>query len=89
MLTTVFVQMKDGVNDETLARYGCKKYAQLGDIAIVTIPLDKVDSLSQQPEVLRIEANDKGHPTMDTVPGISNILPIYEQTATHPAFTGQ
>ena len=89
MLTTVFVQMKDGVNDETLARYGCKKYAQLGDIAIVTIPLDKVDSLSQQPEVLRIEANDKGQPTMDTVPGISNILPIYEQTATHPAFTGQ
>ena len=89
MLTTVFVQMKDGVDDETLARYSCKKYAQLGDIAIVTIPLDKVDSLSQQPEVLRIEANDKGHPTMDTVPGISNLLPIYEQTSAHPAFTGR
>ena len=89
MLTTVFVQMKDGVDDEVLARYGCKKYAQLGDIAIVTIPLDKVDSLSQQPEVLRIEANDKGHPTMDTVPSISHLLPLYEQTATHPAFTGK
>ena len=88
-LTTVFVQMKDGVDDETLARYGCKKYAQLGDIAIVTIPLDKVDSLSQQPEILRVEANDKAHPTMDTVPSISNLLPLYEQTATHPAFTGQ
>lgn len=89
MLTTVFVQMKDGVDDEVLARYGCKKYAQLGDIAIVTIPLDKVDSLSQQPEILRVEANDKAHPTMDTVPSISNLLPLYEQTATHPAFTGQ
>lgn len=89
MLTTVFVQMKDGVDDEVLARYDCKKYAQLGDIAIVTIPLDKVDSLSQQPEVLRVEANDKSHPTMDTVPSISHLLPLYEQTAAHPAFTGQ
>lgn len=89
MLTTVFVQMKDGVDDEVLARYDCKKYAQLGDIAIVTIPLDKVDSLSQQPEVLRVEANDKSHPTMDTVPSISHLLPLYEQTTTHPAFTGQ
>ena len=89
VLTTVFVQMKDGINDETLARYGCKKYAQLGDIAIVTIPLDKVDSLSQQPEVLRVEANDKGHATMDTIPGVSNVLPLYNQTTEHPAFTGQ
>ena len=89
MLTTVFVQMKDGINDATLAQYDCKKYAQLGDIAIVTIPLDKVSSLSQQPEVLRVEASDKGHPTMDTVPDISNVLPLYHQTAEHPAFTGQ
>ena len=89
MLTTVFVQMKDGVDNEVLARYDCKKYAQLGDIAIVTIPLGKVDSLSQQPEVLRVEANDKSHPTMDTVPSISHLQPLYEQTVAHPAFTGQ
>ena len=89
MLTTVFVQMKDGINDELLAQYGCKKYAQLGDIAIVTVPLDKVDALSEQPEVLRIEANDKGHPTLDLVPENTNLLPVYEQTAQHPAFTGQ
>ena len=89
MLTTVFVQMKDGINDELLAQYGCKKYAQLGDIAIVTVPLDKVDALSEQPEVLRVEANDKGHPTLDLVPENTNLLPVYEQTAQHPAFTGQ
>lgn len=89
MLTTVFVQMKDGINDELLAQYGCKKYAQLGDIAIVTVPLDKVGALSEQPEVLRVEANDKGHPTLDLVPENTNLLPVYEQTAQHPAFTGQ
>ena len=88
-LITVFVQMKDGVDDELLARYDCKKYAQLGDIAIVTVPLNLVDSLSQQPTVLRVEANDKGRPTMDTVPVITNLLPLYEQTAEHPAFTGR
>ncbi len=89
MLTTVFVQMKDGINDELLAQYGCKKYAQLGDIAIVTVPLDKVGALSEQPEVLRVEANDKGHPTLDLVPENTNLLPVYEQTAQHPAFTGK
>lgn len=89
MLTTVFVQMKDGINDELLAQYGCKKYAQLGDIAIVTVPLDKVGALSEQPEVLRVEANDKGDPTLDLVPENTNLLPVYEQTAQHPAFTGK
>ena len=89
LLTTVFVQMNDSLDDQTLAQYGCKKYAQLGDIAIVTVPLDKIDSLSQHPKVLRIEANDKAHTTMDTVPGISNLLPLYHPTEVHPAFTGQ
>ena len=89
MLVTVFVQMKDSVDDELLARYDCKKYAQLGDIAIVTVPLNLVDSLLQQPTVLRVEANDKGRPTMDTVPVITNLQPLYEQTAEHPAFTGR
>ena len=89
LLTTVFVQMNDSLDDQTLAQYGCKKYAQLGDIAIVTMPLDLVDSLLQHPKVLRIEANDKAHTTMDTVPGISNLLPLYEQTASHLPYTGQ
>ena len=89
MLTTVFVQMQDGINDEMLAQYGCKKYAQLGDIAIVTVPLENVGALSEQPEVLRVEANDKARPTLDLVPSVTNLLPVYEQTAQHPAFTGQ
>ena len=89
MLTTVFVQMNDSLDDKTLARYGCKKYAQLGDIAIVTMPLDNVDSLSKHPEVLRVEANDKAHTTMDTVPGITNLLPLYEQTSAHLPYTGR
>ena len=88
MLTTVFVQMNDSLDDKTLARYGCKKYAQLGDIAIVTMPLDNVDSLSKHPEVLRVEANDKAHTTLDTVPGITNLLPLYEQTSAHLPYTG-
>lgn len=89
MLMTVFVQMKDGIDDGKLAQYGCKKYAQLGDIAIVTIPVDNIDALLEQPEVMRIEANEKARPTLDLVPGITNLLPVYEQTAQHPAFTGQ
>ena len=87
--TTVFVQLKEDTDDGTLAQYGCKKFAQLGDIAIVTMPLKWVDSLSRRPEVLRIEANNKAHTTMDQVPAITNLLPLYQQTAEHPAFTGR
>jgi subtilisin family serine protease len=89
MLITVFVQMKGQINDETLAQYGCKKYAQLGDIVIATVPLDNLYDLAEHPDVLRVEANDKGHPTLDLVPEATNLLPVYEQTAQHPAFTGQ
>ena len=88
-LTTVFLQMKDGIDDETLARLGCKKYAQLGDIAIVTVPLSRVSELAEQPEVVRVEANDKARFTMDNVATATNVLPVYEQTSEHPAFTGQ
>ena len=88
-LITVFVQLRDDWNDDSLTLYGCKKYAQLGDIAIVTVPLTQLDALSQQPQVLRVEANDKARLTMDTVPSITHLLPIYQQTAEHPAFTGQ
>ena len=88
VLTTIFVQMSESINDDVLLKYGCRKYAQVNDIAIVTIPLNQVEALTAEATVLRVEANEMAHTTMDTVPSIVNILPAYNPTDQHQAFTG-
>ena len=88
VLTTIFVQMSETINDDVLLKYGCRKYAQVNDIAIVTIPLNQVEALTAEATVLRVEANEMAHTTMDTVPRIVNILPAYKTTDQHQAFTG-
>lgn len=81
---TAFVQVTD---DNVLDQYGCRKYAQLDDIAIATIPLGRLTALASHPAVLRIEAGETSKPLMDTVPRICNILPAYHQLS--QAFTGK
>ena len=85
---TAFVQTNDAQADTLLSKYGCRHYAQLGDIAIATIPLNQLPALSRHPAVRRIEANRPAQTLMDTVPTIVNLLPAYASTAQHQAFTG-
>lgn len=88
-MTTVFLRLDETVDDEVLNQYECRRYAQLGDVAIVTLPLSQVVPLSELQAVRRIEANQRAHTTMDTVPMVSHVLPIYEATSQHAAFTGE
>lgn len=87
--TLVFVQLDAGITDEQLAACECRRYAQLDDIAIVMLPLCKVEALSQLSSVRRIEARQWAHATMDTVPKVTRLLPVYQQTADHQAYTGK
>lgn len=89
MPATVFVQLRDGVTDEQLAEYGAHRYAQLDDIAIVVMPIGRIDELAQLATVVRIEASERAQTTMDTVPKVVNVLPVYERTDRHGAFTGK
>ena len=89
MLLTTFLRTTDQMTDEHLQQYGCKVYARLGDICIVTIPKDRLAELAQSEQVLRIEASPSAQATMDEVPGQVNALPVYQQTAQHEAFTGR
>lgn len=88
LLTVVFVQIKEDVTDAQLAEYQARRYAQLDDIAIVMLPLSKVEELAALVSVQRIEASQGMEATMDTVPKIVRLLPVYEKTAEHEAFTG-
>ncbi len=89
LLTTVFIQTSEPLSDEMLAEYGAKIYAELGDIAIISIPLGQLNNLTSNNTVERIEANGKAHLTMDVVPEIINLTPVYQQTQQHHAFTGE
>ena len=64
MLTTVFVRTSETLTNEMLVEYGGTLYAQLGDISIITIPLSQVGKLTENPAVLRLEANGRAG-TMD------------------------
>ena len=77
------------MTEEKLSEYGCKVYARLGDISIVTVPVSQLEALSQLPEVKRIEASPSAQLTMDTVPKVIKALPAYLQTPQHGAFTGK
>ena len=89
MLTTVFVRTSETLTEEMLVEYGGIIYAQLGDISIITIPMSQIGKLIENPTVLRVEANQRAEVTLDTVPKVTNILPVYEHTVEHQAFTGK
>ena len=86
---TAFIRLEPGASDLLLLRYGCRKHAQWGDIAICEIPLSALGALSAEPSVRRIEASRPASLQMDTTAAVVNALPVYEATASHQAFTGQ
>ena len=88
-LTTVFIQTSERLTIEQLKEYGGTIYAQLGDIAIITVPLSKIEELIELSTVVRIEAGQRASLTLDTVSKVDNILPAYQSTPTHQAFTGK
>lgn len=87
-LITVFVRTSETLTNEKLAEYGGTIYAQLGDVSIITIPMSQIGRLTEDPTVLRVEANKRADLTLDTIPLVNNILPIYQATPQHQAFTG-
>lgn len=85
---TAFVRVSEADADVMLRRHGCRKYAQWGDIVIASIPLTRLDALSAEPSVSRIEAKEGCRVLVDTAANAVNVLPVYEPSEVHPAFTG-
>lgn len=85
---TAFVRLQPHEADDVLRRHRCQKLAQAGDISIVSIPLDALEALAEEPAVGRIEAGRRATTTLDTTLTIVNARPAYEATDRHQAFTG-
>lgn len=83
-----FVQIKDN-GEDVLSQNDCKSLANWGNIHIATIPLNKLHSLSNNKNVLRIEAHDRNIIHMDTVRIINSILPCHDAFNLQQAYTGK
>jgi len=86
---TAFVCIRPEEADEVLERHHCRKYAQWGDICIVSIPLGALEALAKEPAVTRIEANQSTCLCVDTTATIVQALPVYESSPSHQAYTGE
>lgn len=88
---TAFIKVKAALTDSICNSFHMKRHAQLGDVAIVSIPLSTLDVLSECPEVLRIEASRTSHLSMDTTAIIVGVDKL-QSSSYHPTsspFTGQ
>ena len=63
---TAFVRVARHEADEVLRRHHCRILAQTGDISIVSIPLNALETLAQEPAVGRIEAGGRAQTMLDT-----------------------
>lgn len=75
--------------DSILAAHNCKSLAHWGNIHIASIPLQNIRALSNQKEVLRIEAHERNILHMDNVRIIDNIQDCHDAHNLQKAYTGK
>lgn len=85
---TAFVRISRNA-DAVLKANSCKQLSKVGDIYIVSIPLDRLASLSHSPDVVRIEAGKSASVQMDTTIAMINALPVYDGTGIPEKYTGK
>ena len=83
-----FIRITDDA-DRILRQNGCQKLAQAGNIYIAAIPADRLEALSQERNVSRIEARRGTHALMDSMAIHLNALPVYAGTSLPQAYTGK
>lgn len=85
---TAFVRITRNA-DAVFKANACKQLSKVGDIYIVSIPLDRLASLSHSPDVVRIEAGKSASVQMDTTIAMINALPVYDGTGIPEKYTGK
>lgn len=85
---TAFICISPEETDAILAKHHCQKHAQWDDICIASIPLSELGPLAKEPTVKRIEARRSNQLCIDTTAAIVQVLPVYESSPSHQAFTG-
>lgn len=88
-LITLFLCVDTAYADSILQANKCKVYDRQGDIFIVTMPINRLEALSADYRVQRIEASRPCSLTMDTTAIITNATLAHAGKSLPEAYTGQ
>lgn len=83
-----FVRFKEGDAELLLAKYGCEKVTQIGDIYIANIPVTQIEPMAADDAVERIETKTGGKMQNDLTPQWVNSTDIYKGTGLPQAYDG-
>ena len=73
---TAFAKFSNNA-ENIIKKYACRQLAKIDDIYILSIPLNQLAGLSNEKNVLRIEAGNGNRVQMDTTVTIVNAVPVY------------
>lgn len=86
---TAFVKLKSGNAEYIFADYGCNVLSKIGEIYIVSIPLNSLSDLSRSSFVARIEAGQRSEVQMDTTRQFVNVDKVYQGIDLPEGYTGK
>lgn len=78
-----------GNADGLIKKYSCRQLAKVDNVYILSIPLNQLAGLSNEKNVLRIEAGNGNRIQMDTTAILLNALPVYSGQDLPQAYTGK
>lgn len=78
-----------GNADGLIKKYSCRQLAKVDNVYILSIPLNQLAGLSNEKNVLRIEAGNGNRIQMDTTAILVNALPVYSGQGLPQAYTGK
>lgn len=87
----VLTLIKTTDGEATLRYHGCAIVDNIGDKYIAFVPADKINALSDEKTIVRMEANEMPKPLMDQTPGIVNADRAWQNVDMQlpQAFTGE
>lgn len=78
-----------GNADGLIKKYRCRQLAKVDNVYILSIPLNQLAGLSNEKNVLRIEAGNGNRIQMDTTAILVNALPVYSGQDLPQTYTGK
>lgn len=75
--------------DGLIKKYSCRQLAKVDNVYILSIPLNQLAGLSNEKNVLQIEAGNGNRIQMDTTAILVNALPVYSGQDLPQAYTGK
>lgn len=85
-MVCAFIRLTD---DATLAEYGARSLAKVGNIHVANIPVCSIQKMAADKRVLRMEARPMGNILLDTLSHCINAVPAHQGYNIPQAYTGK